>query len=297
MEDNRFEYNSIDDEKRPVQTSHLKYHFRLRGLTVVGVTNTDLEDRIIREVENKFGTEIQCDSFKVFELGKGKTEILMGLRFDRQAEKVKGAEVYVRSLGNTRLEPTEAFHALMEFRARKKQQRPQARSRSPRTSAPMVLVVCPPKGVVDKDILSELTRLGIEEIPNVEYIFTNLYEFGGGLVIKLSFQHVRTIELLTSAEISLKGKPVLLLQPSLKHDIEKSVNHAIIHHQVLVDAEDFSAEEISNELIQFGRVCQLDKKKSKFLVTFTQFRSAKQALRSEFISIREHKLAISKNQI
>jgi hypothetical protein len=295
MEENRYDYFQGDSEGRPPQTSHLKYHFRLRNLTSSGVTTTELEDRILRELSTKFMTDFHCDSFKVQDLGRGKSEILLGFRFDRQAEKLKGAEITVRSLGTTRFEPTEAFQALMDFRSRKKQQRP--RSRSPRNSAPMVLVVCPPKKVEDKDVLSELERLRIEETPIIEHVFTNLNEFGGGHIIKLSFQHVRTIEELTNSEFSLKGKPVLLLQPSLKHDIEKSVNHAIVHHQVLVDADEFTAEEISNEMDQFGRVCQIDKKKNKFLVTFTQFRSAKEAIGSKFISIRDRKLDITKNSI
>ena len=295
MEDNRYDYYQGDEDKRPNQPSQLKYHFRLRSLTTSGVTTTDLEDRILRELSSKFMTEFQCDSFKVQDLGRGKSEILLGFRFDRQAEKLKGAEINVRNLGTTRFEPTEAFQALTEFRSRKKQQRP--RSRSPRSSAPMVLVVCPPKKVEDKDVISELERLGVNEMPVIEHVFTNLNEFAGGHIIKLSFQHVRTIEQLTASEFSLKGKPVLLLQPSLKHDIEKSVNHAIIHHQVLVDADDFSPEDISNEMDQFGRVCQIDKKKNKFLITFTQFRSAKQAIGSKYLSIRDHKLEITKNSI
>ena len=91
---------------------------------------------------------------------------------------------------------------------------------------------------------------------------------------------------------------MLVLEPSLKHDLEKSVKHAILHHQLLIDNPcDCSADEITEALNEFGRVCQIDTRKNKFLVTFTQLRSAKQALRAEFVSIRDQKLAITKNQI
>lgn len=298
MEDDRLDYGDNEDDKRQGQTSHLKYHFRLRGLLVTPSSINELENKLFRELEHKFNIQIQCESFKVVEIGKGKYEILVGLRYDKQAEKLKGTEIDLRSSGITRLDPTEAFQALIEYRARRKPVKTIRRSRSPKTISPMLLILCPPKGVTDRDIQSELTRLGLEEIPNIEYIFSNLYEIGGGLIIKLSFQHIRTIEQLCKAEFSLKNKAVLILEPSLKHDIEKSVKHAIIHHQILIDNEqDLSVEEVTNSLNEFGRVCQIDKKKNKFLVTFTQLRSAKQALRAELITVRENKLAITKYQI
>ncbi|OMJ92152.1 hypothetical protein SteCoe_5141 [Stentor coeruleus] len=298
MEDDWLDYGDNEDEKRQGLTSHLKYHFRLRGLSVTPNSINELENKLFRELEHKFNIPIQCEAFKVVDIGKGKYEILVGLRYDKQAEKIKGTEIYLRSNGIARLDPTEAFQALIEYRARREPVKITRRSRSPKIISPMLLILCPPKGVTDRDIQSELTRLGLEEIPNIEYIFSNLYDIGGGLIIKLTFQHIRTIEQLCKAEFTLKNKAVLLLEPSLKHDIEKSVKHAIIHHQILIGNEqDFSAEEITNPLLEYGRVCQIDKRKDKFLVTFTQLRSAKQALRSEFIIVREQKLAITKYQI
>ncbi|OMJ66635.1 hypothetical protein SteCoe_36458 [Stentor coeruleus] len=298
MENNWLDYRDNEDERRQVQTSHLKYHFILRGLSVTQNSINELENKLFRELEHKFNIQIQCESFKVVDIGKGKHEILVGLRYDKQAEKIKGTEIDLRSNGITRLDPTEAFQALIEYRTRRQPIKTIRRSRSPKTISPMLLILCPPKGVTDKDIQSELIRLGLEEIPNIEYIFSNLYDIGGGLIIKLSFQHIRTIEQLCKAEFSLKNKAVLLLEPSLKHDIEKSVKHAIIHHQILIDNEqDFSVEDITNPLLEIGRVCQIDKRKNKFLVTFTQLRSAKQALRAEFITVRDHKLVITKYQI
>ena len=297
MEEDRLDYGDNEEEKRIEQASHLKYHFKLKGLSLTNVSQSEIEGKIIIELERKFGIQIQCESFKIRELGKGKVEILMGLRYDKQAEKLKGIELDLRSTGITRLDPTEAFQALIEYRTRRKPVKVR-RSRSPKNSSPVLLILCPPKGVSDKDILSEINRLGLEEIPNIEYIFSNLSEIGGGLIIKLSFQHVRTVEELCRAEFTLKNKPVLVLEPSLKHDLEKSVKHAILHHQLLIDnPEEHSVDEITTALNEFGRVCQIDKRKNKFLVTFTQLRSAKQALRAEFVSIRDQKLAITKNQI
>lgn len=297
MDDDRLDYASIEEDKRIGETSHLKYHFKLKGLSLTSSSQSELEDKIMRELEHKFGVGITCESFKAKPLGKGKSEILIGFRYDKQAEKFKGMELDLRSNGITRFDPTEAFQALIEYRARRKPSKIR-RSRSPKNSSPLLLILCPPKGVTDRDILTELNRLGLEEIPNIEYIFSNLSEIGGGLIIKLSFQHVRTIEELCKAEFTLKNKAVLLLEPSLKHDLEKSVKHAISHHQMLIDnPDDLTGEEIIAELHEFGRVCQIDKRKNKFLVTFTQLRSAKQALRAEYITVRDQKLAITKNQI
>jgi hypothetical protein len=297
MEEDRLDYGDIEDEKVIGQASHLKFHFRLKGLSLGSCSLTELENKIIRELEHKFGTQIYNEVFKVKEIAKGKIEILMGLKYDKQAEKLKGIEIDLRSNGITRLDPTEVFQALIEYRARRKPVKIR-RSRSPKNSLPIILILCPPKGVIDRDILAELSRLGLEEIPNIEYIFSNLSDIGGGLIIKLIFQHVRTVEELCKAEFTLKDKAVLILEPSLKHDLEKSVKHAILHHQILIDnSPDFSAEDLMPGLNEFGRVCQIDKRKDKFLVTFTQLRSAKQASRAEFITIRDQKLAITKNQI
>lgn len=297
MEVDHFNYSSPEEEKRQNQTSHIKYHFRLRGLSVTPSSLNELENKLFRELEHKFNMPIQCESFKIVDIGKGKYEILVGLRYDKQAEKLKGTELDLRSNGITRFDPTEAFQALLEYRSRRKTVKVVRRSRSPKTTLPTLLILYAPKGVTDKDIKSELIRLNLEEIPNIEYIFSNLSDIGGGLIIKLTFQHVRTVEELCKAEFTLKNKDVLMLEPSLKHDLEKSVKHAIIHHQILIESEeDYSNDEIKSILAQFGKVCQVDRRKNKFLVTFTQLRSAKQALRAEFITVRERKLAITKNQ-
>ena len=297
MEDDRLDYGVLEDDKRIGQASHLKYHFKLKGLILNNSSQSELENKIIRELEHKLDTSLNCDSFKVKEIGKGKIEVLMGMRYDKQAEKLKGMELDLRINGITRFDPTEAFQALIEYRARRKPNKIR-RSRSPKNSSPVLLILCPPKGVTDRDILNELNRLGLEEIPSIEYIFSNLSEVGGGLIIKLIFQHVRTIDELSKAEFSLKNKAVLLLEPSLKHDLEKSVKHAILHHRLLIENPyDFDSEEIIKGLNEFGRVCQIDKRKDKYLVTFTQLQSAKMALRAEFIIVRDQKLAITKNQI
>ena len=246
MDPDRFYHGNTEDEKKVIKTSHLKYHFKLKGLTLHNLSHSDMENKLIRELENKLGSKIYFESFHALDYGRGRVEYLIGFRYDRMAERLKGIELDLRSNGITRLDPTEAFQALEEFRSKRKPYK-NRRSRSPKNVSPALLILCPPRGVTDKDILSELNKLSLEETPSIEYIFSNLTEIGGGLIIKLTFQHARTIDELCKTELALKKKPVLILEPSLKHDIEKSVNHAIVHHQVFIEnSGEFSTEDLNN---------------------------------------------------
>lgn len=97
-------------------------------------------------------------------------------------------------------------------------------------------IACPPLQIKDSDVLQELSRQEVMEVPKIEYIFSNVKE--SELILKLMFKEPSTVEYLVKKDLELKGKPVLAFEPSLKNDIEKSVKHAIFHHQIRVVVTD-----------------------------------------------------------
>jgi len=284
-----------EEEKGRKESSHLKYHFYVKGLNLGSQSTERLEEELISELESKFGP-VQSDFVRVKELTNNKAEALIGFKYDKDAEKLLNRKQDFRE--HEKLEPTEVFRALLDKRQRQKPttKREGRRSRSPWGSSPVLLILCPPSQVRDSDILQELSHLQCSETPKIEYVFSNLVEIGRGLIIKLSFRHMHTVEYLTKKEMELKGKPVLLLEPSLKHDLERSVKHAIPHHQVCVECEDLSADEVEKAMQQFGRIAQLDSKGDMFLVTYTQLRSARSAAQTGSITYTDVTIQISKNR-
>ena len=129
--------------------------------------------------------------------------------------------------------------------------------------------------------MSAINEIGIKETPRIEYIFTDLHELGTKLFIKLTFSHIYTVDKLSKAELKIKDQPVLVLEPSIKQDLEKSLQHAIPHHQVVVYGAGAEEESFVRRVMEgFGSVAKLHYVKNYFVVTYTQLRSAKNALRN-----------------
>lgn len=281
--DDELEFSDPHEEDKQDDCSHLKYHFTIKNVETNSATSL-FKQKLIKELENKVGA-VQRDFVAVKDTPAGRATVLFGLKSDSDAERLLRRRVSILVPGNenARIEPTDVFKALLDYKSRKKPMKKPSpvRSRSPRASSPVLLVLFPPPQVKDSEIFGELTRLRILETPKIEHIFTDLPELQIKQFVKLTFKHIHTVEQLSKSEMSLQGKPVLLLQPSLKHDLEKSVLHATPHHQVTVSlSERMPREELSAALERYGDIADVQGNYTEFVATYCQLKSAKDALRA-----------------
>ena len=224
--------------------------------------------------------------------------VLFGLRYDTDAERLLRRRVTITVPGNVtaKIEPTDVFKALLDYKLKKRPARKQSpvRSRSPRASPPVMLVLYPPNQITNQEIFAALKELGIPETPTVEQIFRDIPEVGCKQFIKLTFKHMHSLTKLSSTQLTLKGQSVLLLEPALKDNIQKSVLHAIPHHQVVVRTEGpVSPEELRQVMEQYGPIANVDCA-NDIVVTYTLLKSAKDALRAQNYSNGELNLTFSK---
>lgn len=147
-------------------------------------------------------------------------------------------------------------------------------------------IACPPLQIKDSDVLQELSRQEVMEVPKIEYIFSNVKE--SELILKLMFKEPSTVEYLVKKDLELKGKPVLAFEPSMKNDIEKSVKHAIFHYQIRVVVTDdtVTSTQLSELLSRFGKIAHMENCQDAYIITYTSHKSAKTAMNTEQLSFQ-----------
>jgi len=282
----------------PSAMSEIRVHLRLNGLSLEGITLTALENLVEQECEQKVGL-VQGLTVKGqpdFE-NPMRATVSVGFKSDLCAQNLlnRKAELKLPLYGRTEpghpiVEATTAFRALIEYQAKLKPNREpslskKARSRSPRSNAVLFLLYAP-HGIRDKDIIQELAKHHVKESPRIVYIFTSLPEFGQiGRIIKLTFKHTNTVSQLVNADLELKGKPVLVIEPSLHNDADRSITHGLKHHQVLFALdEQVSEQRLYDELSSLGVIAKLEVSYPKGVVTFVKQKSAREAATQQSMS-------------
>lgn len=306
--------NEVKTGRGDEEISDIKYHVWLKGLSLEGRTRGELLNLVISEVERSVGpVQPEFVQIKRDPDNPDKAMVKLGMKYDAHAQHLYYKKVKLnlplfgkQGFGMPKVDPTDVFVALLQRQVAQRDRRARRssshsrhhRSRSPRNSSPSLLILCPPKQVKDSEILQELSNYRIQETPRIEYIFTNIPELDSGLIIKLSFRHMHSVEQLADKEITLKGKTVLVFQPSLKNDIDKSVKHALQYHQVCVKPSDMDVPTsvVREALEEFGKIVHFEPYSSYFIVTFALHRSAREALKREHIENGSYTLNITKQK-
>ena len=180
--------SDVDIAEPRSSSSDLKVHFKVSGLSLDKTKLEDIEASVVEQFEIKAGPVQR--QFVRTEVMSNTACIFIGLSRDSDAVEFFSRKEKLSE--SCDIEPVQIFKPFLEQeqrRGRSKkndspmqeldspiESKPRRRSRSPRKSNALMVIACPPLQIKDSDVLQELSRLEVMEVPKIEYIFSNVKE-------------------------------------------------------------------------------------------------------------------------
>lgn len=198
--------------------------------------------------------------------------------------------------GHNYVEDT-AVKNLLEYHSKLKTSREltqprKERSRSPRFKNSVLFLLFSPNKVRDNDIIQELAKYHVKEYPRIVYIFKSEY-CQIGRIVKLTFKHTNTISQLMSVNLELKGKPVLLIEPSLEDDEDICITQSLKNHQVNFTLNrEVPEQKLHSELSDLGVLAKLEVSYLTGAVTFVKEKSAREAVNQQSKSFEDQGMTV-----